>query len=80
MRMAGERQALSEEAAPLLERIRAIAPVPVALDFGISTPEQVAEAARVADGVIDGSRLVRFLEEMPEGDLAAHVRWRRSGM
>jgi tryptophan synthase alpha chain len=76
----GERQSLSEEAAPLVERIRAVAPVPVALGFGISTPEQVAEAARVADGVVVGSRLVRFLEEQPEGDLAAHVRWLKSGM
>ncbi|MBN2369649.1 MAG: tryptophan synthase subunit alpha [Vicinamibacteria bacterium] len=76
----GERTALSEEAAPMVERIRAIAPVPVALGFGISTPEQVADAGRIADGVVVGSRLVRFLEEQPQGDLAAHVRWLRSGI
>jgi tryptophan synthase alpha chain len=76
----GERKSLSEEAAPLVERIRSIAPVPVALGFGISTPGQVAEAARVADGVVVGSRLVRFLEEQPEGDLASHVRWLKSGI
>ena len=71
----GERQALSAEAAPLVERLRGLTNVPVALGFGLSTPEQVAEAGRVADGVVVGSALVRFLEEQPEGDLGARVRW-----
>ena len=71
----GERQALSSEAAPLVERLRGLTEVPVALGFGLSTPEQVAQAGRVADGVVVGSALVRFLEEHPEGDLGAQVRW-----
>jgi tryptophan synthase alpha chain len=71
----GERQALSEDARPLVERLRALTTVPVALGFGLSTPEQVGEAAAVADGVVVGSALVRFLEEHPEGDLGARVKW-----
>lgn len=71
----GERKALSDEAAPLVERLRELTDVPVALGFGLSTPEQVAEASRVADGVVVGSALVRFLEEQPDGDLGAQVRW-----
>jgi len=71
----GERQALSEDARPLVARLRALTDVPVALGFGLSTPEQVREAAAVADGVVVGSALVRFLEEHPEGDLGAQVRW-----
>jgi tryptophan synthase alpha chain len=71
----GERQALSGDARPLVERLRALTQVPVALGFGLSTPEQVREAAAVADGVVVGSALVRFLEEHPEGDLGAQVRW-----
>jgi tryptophan synthase alpha chain len=71
----GERQALSEDARPLVERLRALSNVPVALGFGIGAPEQVREAAAVADGVVVGSALVRFLEEHPEGDLGARVRW-----
>jgi len=71
----GERPALSEDARPLVERLRALTDVPVALGFGLSTPEQVREAAAVADGVVVGSALVRFLEEHPEGDLGARVRW-----
>ncbi|HSD27307.1 MAG TPA: tryptophan synthase subunit alpha, partial [Vicinamibacteria bacterium] len=71
----GERQALSEDARPLVERLRRLTQVPVALGFGLSTPEQVREAAGVADGVVVGSALVRFLEEHPEGDLGARVKW-----
>ncbi len=71
----GERRALSEEARPLVERLRALTRVPVALGFGLSSPEQVAEAAAVADAVVVGSALVRFLEEQPDGDVGAQVRW-----
>jgi tryptophan synthase alpha chain len=70
----GERGSLSADARPLVERLRALSDVPVAIGFGLSTPEQVSEAARVADGVVVGSALVRFLEEQPAGDLGAQVR------
>ena len=71
----GERQALSDEARPLVERLHELTDVPVALGFGLSTPEHVAEAAQVADGVVVGSALVRFLESQPDGDVGAQVRW-----
>ncbi len=71
----GERQALSDDARPLVERLRALTDVPVALGFGISTPEQVKQASAAADAVVVGSALVRFLEEHPDGDLGAQVRW-----
>ena len=71
----GERHSLSDEARPLVEQLRGLGRLPVALGFGISTPEQVREAGKVADGVVVGSALVRFLEEDPEGDLGAQVRW-----
>jgi tryptophan synthase alpha chain len=76
----GERQALSTEAAPLVEHLHELTDVPVALGFGISTPEQVAAAAKVAEGVVVGSALVRFLEKTPDGDVGAQVRWLTSAM
>jgi tryptophan synthase alpha chain len=76
----GERSALSEDARPLVKRIKALTAEPVALGFGISTPEQVAAAAAVADAVVVGSALVRFLEEHPGGDLRGQVRWLRSAI
>jgi tryptophan synthase alpha chain len=74
----GERVSLSDEAGPLVGRIKSLTREPVALGFGISTPEQFRAAADVADGVVVGSALVRFLEERPDGDLAEHVRWLKS--
>jgi len=56
----GERTVLAEHVGPLLQRVKAASTVPVALGFGISTPEQAAEAAAAgADGVIVASRLMR---------------------
>jgi tryptophan synthase alpha chain len=76
----GEQAHLSDDAGPLVERLRGLTDEPVALGFGISTPEQAAAAASVADGVVVGSALVRFLETEPEGDLGEKVRWLRSAM
>jgi tryptophan synthase alpha chain len=61
----GERSSAASGAAALLERAHAATEVPVALGFGISTPEHARAAADAgADGVIVGSRLVR---EAPRG-------------
>jgi tryptophan synthase alpha chain len=76
----GERDAISADARPLLARLRDLSDVPVAVGFGLSTPEQVGAAAALADGVVVGSALVRFLEEHPGGDLAKQVLWLRSRM
>jgi tryptophan synthase alpha chain len=60
----GERDALSDAFASVVARARAHTRVPVALGFGIATPEQAATAAAAgADGVIVGSRLVRAAAE-----------------
>jgi tryptophan synthase alpha chain len=76
----GEQERISADARPLLDRLRALTDEPLALGFGISTPEQVAEAARAADAVVVGSALVRFLEEQPRADVAERVRWLKSAM
>jgi tryptophan synthase alpha chain len=76
----GERDALSDDARPLVRRLKQLTNEPVALGFGIATPEQYKAAAEVADGVVVGSALVRFLEEHPQGDLAGQVRWLKSAM
>jgi tryptophan synthase alpha chain len=70
----GERDAISDDGAALVRRLRALTRTPVALGFGISTPEQVKAAAGIADAVVVGSAIVRFLEEDPQGDAAAFVR------
>jgi tryptophan synthase alpha chain len=59
----GERDDLPPELAHTVERVRASTEVPVAVGFGISTPEQARAVGDVADGVIVGSRLVRAAGE-----------------
>ena len=76
----GESEALPEDAGLLAGRLKTLTSAPVALGFGIATPAQVAAAAALADGVVVGSALVRFLEETPHGDLAGRVRWLKSAM
>jgi tryptophan synthase alpha chain len=58
----GEQASLSEAAAPLTRRMRELTDLPLAVGFGISTPEHVTEVARVADGVVVGSAIVKFIE------------------
>jgi tryptophan synthase alpha chain len=76
----GEQDALSDEARPLVERLRALTDEPIALGFGISTPQQAAAAAAAAEGVVVGSALVRFLEQEPAGSPGEKVRWLKSAM
>ena len=58
----GEQKSLAASAAPLAEKMRQLTPLPIALGFGISTPGQVEEVARLADGVVVGSAIVKFIE------------------
>jgi tryptophan synthase alpha chain len=70
----GERAALADTFADLVARAKAATSVPVALGFGIGTPEQAREAADAgADGVIVGSRLVRAAAEADDPAAAVHA-------
>ena len=51
-----------------IARIRAGSDLPIAVGFGISTPQDVADVARVADGVVVGSALVKTIEAGLEND------------
>jgi tryptophan synthase alpha chain len=60
----GERSSLGADLAHTIARAKAATHVPVAIGFGISTPEQARDAAAAgADGVIVGTRLVRAAGE-----------------
>jgi tryptophan synthase alpha chain len=69
----GERQRLAEGLAGLVAATKEDADVPVAVGFGIGTPEQVAEVGRIADGAIVGSRLVRAVGEAGSAEAAAEA-------
>jgi len=67
----GEREKLPPGLAELVAAAKADAEVPVAVGFGIGTPEQAARVGEVADGVIVGSRLVRAAGEADSPAAAA---------
>lgn len=54
----GVKEAQAASVAPAVERVRAASGLPVAVGFGVKTPERAAEIARVADAVVVGSALV----------------------
>ena len=62
----GERSELSAELSDLVARVKAATPLPVAVGFGVSTPEQAAVVARYADGVVIGSAIVRRQHDVDE--------------
>lgn len=59
----GERDSLPEDLSQQVARLRGDGSVPVCIGFGISSPQQAAEAAAYGDGVIVGSHLVRLVEQ-----------------
>jgi tryptophan synthase alpha chain len=63
-----------EEVKKDVERIRKVITLPLAIGFGISTPQQVAEFAPYADGIVVGSAVVKMIAENSQrGDLVSVV-------
>ncbi len=58
----GTRRELAADARELVARIRKFTNLPVALGFGISTPEQFAEVGEFADAAVVGSAIVQVIE------------------
>ena len=67
----GERDSLSGSVAPLVTAMRAITDLPLAVGFGISRPEHVAQVAAQADAVVVGSAIVRVIEKHAGSPLLA---------
>ena len=67
----GERTALSEHALPLIQRTRAVTSLPLAVGFGLSTPEHMMALAPHIDAAVVGSAFVRLIaENQQDPDLA----------
>jgi tryptophan synthase alpha chain len=61
MGVTGARDTVSADAEALVARTRRVTGQPVCVGLGVSTPQQAAEVARYADGVIVGSAFVRLV-------------------
>lgn len=66
----GERDEFPPELSELVASAKEEASVPVAVGFGISTPEQAATVGEIADGIIIGTRLVREVADAPDAEAA----------
>jgi tryptophan synthase alpha chain len=70
----GAQEQVSDAVQPLIARLRPLTNLPLAVGFGISTPEQVKQVAELADGAVVGSAIVKFIEQnAAASDLAARL-------
>ena len=60
----GAREQMTSDAEILVNRVRAFSDLPVAVGFGISTAEQVADVQRYADAAVVGSAIVKEIEKL----------------
>src|SRR5204862_3151434 len=58
----GERESLSNQVAPLIEAVRKVTKLPLAVGFGVSKPEHVAELGKQVEAVAVGSAFVHMIE------------------
>lgn len=64
----GVKEADAQSVAPAVARVKAASGLPVAVGFGIKTPQRAAEVARVADAVVVGSALVEEIANALEAN------------
>ena len=70
----GARDDITRDAEALVKRVRAVTDLPVAVGFGISTPEQVRSVWRFADAAVVGSAIVREIENLRDSpDLVKRI-------
>ena len=62
----GMRSEIKTDLNAIIEDIRDVTDLPLAVGFGINTPEQSRDIAKIADGVIVGSAIVKIIEEHGE--------------
>ncbi|MDR0320152.1 MAG: tryptophan synthase subunit alpha [Treponema sp.] len=60
MGVTGVRSEITTDLASITESIKSVTSIPVAIGFGIHTPEQATKMAKIADGVIVGSAIVKI--------------------
>ncbi|MCL2066205.1 MAG: tryptophan synthase subunit alpha [Treponema sp.] len=66
MGVTGVRSSISTDIASIAKAVKQVTKTPAAIGFGIHTPEQAAQMAQIADGVIVGSAIVKIVAERGE--------------
>lgn len=68
----GMRSEIKTDLNAILSDIREVTDLPLAVGFGINTPEQASQIGKIADGVIVGSAIVKIIEKYGE-DATEHI-------
>ncbi|MCL5671364.1 MAG: tryptophan synthase subunit alpha [Acidobacteria bacterium] len=79
----GERKEIAANTRPLIQRTRKFTRLPLAVGFGLSTPQQIHAVEELADAAVVGSAVVRAIEERFSAEGAAaiekYIRWLKQG-
>ena len=67
----GTRQEVAHDARSLVQQLRTFTKLPIAVGFGVSTPEQFAEVGQFADAAVIGSAIVQRIEQNAGREAAA---------
>jgi len=76
----GPREDVSEEGLDLVKKVKKVSSVPVALGFGIKSPEHIKKVAPFVDGVIIGSEIIRIIRDSSIEELERYLRMITGGM
>jgi len=76
----GARDSLPIELEEYVSKVRSKTSLPLCVGFGISTPEQAQRVAKIADGVIVGSRLIQLLDGSSNDEIKDFVGELRSSL
>lgn len=69
----GMRSEIKTDLKAILNDIREVTDLPLAVGFGINTPEQASDIGKIADGVIVGSAIVKIIEKYGE-NATGHIK------
>ncbi|MFC1925190.1 tryptophan synthase subunit alpha [Chloroflexota bacterium] len=69
----GARDCLPVDLEELVSKVRSKTSLPLCVGFGVSTPEIAQRVAKIADGVIVGSRLIQLMDNYPSEELRGFV-------
>lgn len=72
MGVTGMRSEITTDVSEIIRTIKEVTETPVAIGFGISTPEQASAYSEMADGVIVGSAIVKIIEQYG-GNAGKHI-------
>jgi len=65
----GVRKSIGNEAEEMIKLVKEVKEIPCAIGFGLSTPQQAAQMAKIADGIIVGSAIVQMIAEYGENSV-----------